>query len=282
MTPKSSLLVALALSLVLAIGGTSGRAAGFSLEGGVYALDVAAAFARAPAALDAAFAVIRDEMETRGVPPSEQSRVEEVFDRIATDMSTNLEALPNIAPVPWVGASLEVPLSLPIVDGVRIQLGFLTDSLIRAAAALAGTSIPAPLFEGSIEIDGDQVSARGDWGLATWMGSVDALARFDALFAALDIGVGIHWIDGRLLPSLTVDAPDGWDEVVNDAWAELHPDQLTWSSAGMHGMFGVEVGPPFFRVYGNMAFLAPISQSVNWWDLRVGRFVVTAGVVIRF
>jgi len=248
----------------------------------VATLDVAGAFERVPIAVDAAFAALEDALIDAGLSQADLDEIRNRIDESLEQVDDLAETLPPLLPVPMLGGTIEITLPLILVDGVRFTGGLLSEGLVRGIARLAGTEIPEPLIEVSFDSPEFTGAATVDVTLSSWMLSTDVVKRFDAFVLALTLGGGIDLIGGEIRPLVDLDVPTGFEDDVADALVALHLDGLTWSTFAVHGVVGLEIGPPFLRLYGDLRFLLPLSEGAGWWELRSGGLAAMLGVVIRF
>ena len=178
--------------------------------------------------------------------------------------------------------SIEVSLPLILIDGLRFTGGLLNENLIRGIAQLAGAEIPEPLFQAEFDSPEFTGAATLDVALSSWMLSTDLVKRFDALIFALTLGAGVDLIGGEIRPIVDLDVPTEFEDEAAATLAALRLDELTWSTFAVHGVIGFEIGPPFLRLYGDVRFLLPLSESASWWNLRAAGWAAVLGVVIRF
>lgn len=262
--------------------------AGTALAGGITfgvpicTLDVSGALDRVPIAVEDAFTAVEGVLIDLGVPPADldeiQGRVDETLDQL-DDLA---QTVPPLLPVPLLGGTIEISLPLIVVDSLRFTGGLLTDGLLRGVAQLAGTEIPQPLFDAEFDSGGFSGAATIDVAFSSWMLSTDVVKRFDLLVLALTLGAGIDLMRGEIDPLVDIDVPPELEDGVTDGLAALRLDELAWSTFAVHGVVGLEIGPPFLRIYGDVRFLLPVSNTANWWDLRAGGLAGVLGVVVRF
>jgi len=257
-------------------------AGGITLGVPIHALDASAAFERVPAAVGAAFAEIEGALLDLGVPAEALGEIQLRIDESLAQIDAFARTLPPFLPVPLLGGTFEVSLPLVVVDALRLTGGLLNDGLIRGIARLAGTEIPQPLIDESFEADGFAGGATIDVALTTWMLSADAVKRLDALVLALTLGAGVDWVGGRIRPLIDLEVPAEIESAAGDALAALHIDDLAWSTLAVHGVVGLEIGPPFLRLYGEVRYLLPLSERTGWWGLRSGGWAAVVGMVMRF
>lgn len=245
-------------------------------------LDVSGVLDRVPIAVDAAFAELEEALIDFGLTQADLDEIRDRIDESLEQVDVLVETLPPLLPVPMLGGTIEITLPLILVDGLRFTGGLLSEGLVRGVARLAGAEIPEPLFEITFDSPEFTGAATIDVALSSWMLSTDVVKRFDALVLALTLGGGIDLIGGAIRPLVDLDVPAGFEDDVAGALAALHLDGLTWSTFAVHGVVGLEIGPPFLRIYGDLRFLLPLSEGDGWWDLRAGGLAAVLGVVIRF
>jgi hypothetical protein len=245
-------------------------------------LDVSGALDRIPIAADAAFAELEEALIDFGLTPADLDEIRDRIDESLEQVDDLAAALPPLLPVPMLGGTIEITLPLVLVDGLRFTGGLLSEGLVRSVARLAGAEIPEPLFDVSFDSPEFTGAATIDVELSSWVLSTDVVKRFDALVLALTLGGGIDLIGGAIRPLVDLDVPAGFEDDVAGALAALHLDGLTWSTFAVHGVVGLEIGPPFLRLYGDLRFLLPLSEGGGWWDLRAGGMAAVLGLVIRF
>jgi len=190
--------------------------------------------------------------------------------------------VPPLVPIPLIGGTIEVSLPLIIIDAIRFTGGLLNDGLLRSALGLAGIEIPAPLLEMTFDGGGDSAGATIDVAFSSWLLSTDVVKRFDLVVLAVTIGAGVDLARGEIRPLVDIEVPTEFEGAVGDALTALHLDGMSWSTFAVHGVVGLEIGPPFLRLYGDVRFLLPVSVGGGWWDLRAGGLAAVLGVVIRF
>ena len=274
--------VATVALLVLSLGTAGAWAGGFDLGCEIVTLDVAGTLSRVPAALEGGADRLLEALADQGLPPSELVEIESQFDLAIADASTAAAALPTLLPLPLLGGGVEMALPLLVVDGIRLSGGYLDSALVRAIAGASGVPIPDPLIEAEFDLGGEAAELGLDVEFSVWTASVDAVKRFDLLIAALDLSAGLAYTSGAVTVDATRDVPAGWGEGVDAALAELHLDQLRWSTLAARVGARIELGVPFLRLYAEVHFGEPIVEWVGWWDLRGGGWSGSVGVVIRF
>ena len=279
---SSSVRAAAVMFLCVALGAATALAGGLEASLPFYTIDWTGTLQRVPVSLDEAFDVVEAELISRGIPPADLEEIRGEVEVVFDEVEQTLEGLPLLLPIPLLGGGIEFSLPVPFISGLRLSGGVLNDLLIRRLAEVAGEPIPQPLFEATFDADTVSGSVSADAAFSTWMTSAEVVSRFDALFAAMSVAVGIDWIQGAIVPSVELDVPPDWAATASDALTALHLDELSWATFAVHGALGVEVGLPFLRVYGQVRFLLPVNERVGWWQLRAGRYAGALGMVIRF
>jgi hypothetical protein len=258
------------------------------LAGGVtfgvpfYLLDLSGTLDRIPTAVEGALAEVEGALIDLGVPPADLDELRDRIDETLDQVHDFAQTLPPFLPVPLLGGTVEISLPLIVVDSLRLTGGLLSDGLLRGVVRLAGAEIPQPLFDATFDSDGFAGQATIDIAFSSWMLSTDVVKRFDVIVLALTLGGGIDLIGGEIRPLVDLDVPAVFEDGAAGALEALHLDGLTWSAFAVHGVVGLEIGPPFLRIYGDVRFLLPVSEAANWWDLRLGGLAAVLGVVIRF
>ncbi len=257
------------LSGVVLLLSLSGGALGSGIAIGVhgFTLDLSVALARAPQAVEAALTAV-------GVP-------EEEIAQAIGEMEEGLAEVPTLVPVPLLGGSIEIGLPLVVIDGVRLSGGFLDDRLTRGIAGLLGIGIPAPLAEGTFGEGEGAGTYSADLSFSTFFLSAEAVKRVDLVLLGFVLGLGLDVVQGEVTPLLEVDVP-GHEAEVEAALAALHLDELRWSAFALHGGVGIELGPPFLRLFAEARFLLPLGGPTGFWGLTVGDLGFSLGMVIHF
>jgi hypothetical protein len=248
----------------------------------VYVLDLSGTLDRIPIAVEGAFAAVEGALIDLGVPPADLDEIRDRIDETLDQVDGFAQTFPPLLPVPLLGGTIEISLPLIVVDSLRFTGGVLSDGLLRGVARLAGTEIPQPLLDATFDSGGFSGTATIDAAFSSWMLSTDVVKRFDVLVLALTLGGGIDLMRGEIRPLVDLEVPAQFEDGVAGALAALHLDELTWSTFAVHGVVGLEIGPPFLRIYGDVRFLLPLSEAASWWDLRLGGLAAVLGVVIRF
>ena len=245
-------------------------------------VDVDDAIDRLPAAAAGAFAALEPALIDLGLSQADLDAIWGEVDESLEQIDDLAATLPPLVPVPLIGGSIEISLPLIVVDSLRLTGGWLNEGLLRNVLDLAGVAVPDPLFESTFDWIGGSGGVAIDIAFSSWMLSTDMVKRFDLLVLALSFGGGIDLLGGAIRPRGDIDVPPAYAAAAGDALAALHLDELTWSTFAVHGVVGLEIGPPFLRIYGDLRFLLPLSDGGSWWDLRAGGLAAVLGVVIRF
>lgn len=273
---------AAAMLLVLILGAMGGRGAGLELGCEIVPLDAAGAFAKIPAAFGASSDALLALLSEQGVPPSELADIEADFDAALTDVTTTLVGLPSFIPIPLVAGGVEIPLSLVVVDAVRVSGGVLDSAIVRGIASAAGIEIPSPLVDETFDLDGETAGLALDVDVSSWSVAMDAVKRLDIWIAALNLSAGFGYTAGGITVDVERDVPADWIRGVDSALAELHLEELRWAALTTRVGARLELGLPFLRVYAEARLVQPLVEWVGWWDLGVAGWAGTLGVVIRF
>lgn len=272
MTKRGALLRgAIPITLVLLIPSLA-LAGGIALEIPFYTIDLTATLAQVPTA-------VADSLDALGVPSADADEVIAELNTALAEIETELPV--SSLPVPLFGGSIEFSLPFVLIDGLRLSGGFLNDALLRGVADLFDLTVPQPLLHAQFEADGFEATVTADLSFFTFMLATDLVKRLDLAIAAIDLGLGVDLIQGRITPQVNIDAP-GFQTEVDAALAALHLGELYWSAFAVHGTFGFEIGLPFLRTFVEVRFLLPISQSRGWWPISVDGFAGSVGMVIRF
>ena len=245
-------------------------------------LDLSGTWDRFPLAVEGAFSAIEGTLIDLGVPQNDLNEIRDLVDETLEQIDDFAATFPPLVPIPLLGGTIEISLPLIVVDGLRFTGGFLSDGLLRGVGQLAGIEIPEPLFAAAFDVEGVPSGVMIDVEFSSWMLSTDVVKRFDLLVLALTLGGGVDLVRGEIRPLVDLDVPAEFENGVTAALAALHLDELSWSAFATHGVVGLEIGPPFLRIYGEMRFRFPLSAAGNWWELRCGGLAAVLGVVIRF
>jgi len=283
MIRQAACVAATALGMVI-LSAAVAVAGGLYLGLPCYMLDLSATFSRVPVAMNDATAAVGEALSDMGFSPLEIAVILDGFEEAIDAVQEGLSAFPALLPVPLIGGGIEIGLPLLVIDGLRFTGGFLADSMIRTVADVAGSPIPQPLFD--VLIDVDEIALEGsasmDIEFSSWMLSTEAVKRFDLLLLGVTLGGGLDVIHGRVTPILDVDVGPDYASAVSDTLAALHLDEIAWSSFAAHVGIGFEVGFPFLRLYADLRFLMPLSETELWWGIRIGSFSGLLGFAILF
>ena len=248
-------------------------AGGIGIELLFYTLDLSVSLGKVPAA-------VGDSLHELGVLPADVTAIRADLETALAKIKADLPV--DSLPVPLLGGSIEFPLPLIIIDGLRLSGGILTDTILRDAAGMFNFSVPQPLFDTSFLINGHSGSITIDPHFSTFMVSAEVVSQIDLLIAGIEFGAGVSYVQGSITPRVDIDVPDRFTDRIAAALGKLHLDGFHWSALTTHFSLGVEIGPPFLRLFARGRFIVPLDQTSGWWDIRIGRFAGSLGVVIRF
>ena len=237
-----------------------------------YTLDLSPTIAQIPTA-------VSDSLDALGIAGTDKSTI--LADIEATLAQVEADFPVSSTPIPLLGGSIGIPLPFIVVDELRISGGFLNDSLLRGMADLFGLQLPSPLFDETINTGLGAGTITADLSLSTFMLSSELVKRFDLIIAGIELGVGFDLIQGSVVPQVEAVLP-GFQPEVDAALTALHLDELYWSVFATHASLGVELGPPFLRLFARGQILIPISHSTGWWLSATGSISGSIGMVIRF
>ncbi len=272
MTKRGTLIRGTAcIGFILLISSTA-LAEGVGLELSFYTVDLSATLAKVPA-------VVADSLDALGMPTADADDVIAELNASLAEIETVLPV--NSLPVPLLGGSIEFPLQFVAIDGVRLSGGMLNDTILRGMADLFAIDMPQPLVDVEIEEDVFVARCTADLPFSTFMLSTELFKRLDLVIMGIEIGLGADLIQGRISPQVNIDAP-GFQTEVDAALDALHLNDLRWSTFAVHATLGLEVGPPFLRLFARGKILLSISQSTGWWPISVASFAGKIGLVIRF
>lgn len=266
----------------LLLSGLSVAAGGLYLGMPVFTLDLTTTLTQLPVAVNGAFDALEATFIDLGVPPAELGEIQAQFDAALTSIEDFTSEFPAWVPVPLIGGGIEFGLPLLIIDGIRISGGLLSESLVRSISRMAGFEIPQPLADFDLDIGEYSGNVTADLEFSAWALSTEFVKRLDLLILALNLGAGFDLIGGEIIPLITTDLPSEMAGGVAAALNALHLDELAWSAFTLHAMIGFELGPPFLRLYGDVRWTVPLSQTEEWWGIRTGPVSALLGFVIRF
>ena len=248
----------LVLLLLISFSGLSGGVgAGLSF----YTLDLAPTMAQIPTA-------VSDSLDALGISGTDKSTILADIEAALAQIEADFPV--SSIPIPLLGGSIGISLPFIVVDELRISGGILNDSLLRGMADLFGLQLPSPLFDETIDTGQGTGTITADLSLSTFMLSSELAKRFNLIIAGIELGVGFDLIQGSVVPQ------------VDAALAALHLDEFHWSVFATHVSLGVELGPPFLRLFARGQILIPISHSTGWWPFATGSISGSIGMVIRF
>ena len=250
----------------------SGLAGGIGAELSFYTLDLSPTISQIPTA-------VSDSLDALGISGAAKSTI--LADLDATLAQIEADFPVSSTPIPLLGGSIGISLPFIVVDELRISGGILNDSLLRGMANLFGLALPSPLFDETIDTGLGTGTITADLSFSTFMLSTELVKRLDLIIAGIELGVGVDLIQGSVVPQVDPVLP-GFQPEVDAALATLHLDEFHWSVFATHVSLGIELGPPFLRLFARGQILLPLSQSSGWWPLSMGSISGSIGVVIRF
>jgi len=262
--------------------GLSVVAGGLYLGVPIFTLDLSTTLTQLPVAADGTFDALEAMFVDLGVPLFEMGEIQAQFNDVLTGIEDFTSEFPVYVPVPLIGGGIEFGLPLRIIDGVRVSGGLLSESLVRSISGMAGFEIPRPLADVDLDIGEYSGNVTADLKFSAWALSTEVVKRLDLLILALNFGAGLDLIGGEILPEINYDLPPEMADGMASALDALHLNELTWSAFAAHGMVGFELGPPFLRLYGDVRWMVPLSQTEEWWGIRLGPISALLGLVIRF
>jgi len=266
----------------LLLSGLSVTAGGVYFGIPIFTLDLSATLTQVPVAVNGAFEALEATFIDLGVPPAELGQIRAQFDDVLTGIEDFTSEFPVLVPVPLIGGGIEFGLPLLVIDGIRISGGLLSENLVRSISSMAGFEIPQPLADFDLDIGDYSGNVTANLEFSAWALSTEVVKRLDLLVLALNFGAGLDLLGGEIAPQITYDLPAEMAGGVAEALNALHLDELTWSAFALHAMIGFELGPPFLRLYGDVRWTVPLSQTEGWWGLRPGPVSGLLGFVIRF
>jgi len=258
------------------------QAGGIGVELPIYTVDLSGTLAKVSVAVQGAFSEIEGALADLGMPPADLDAVAAQFDQALSDVEQGLGEFPSLIPIPHFGGSIEFSLPFVVIDGLRFSGGVLNDRILRGIGGLFGLEISQPLVDVQIEEEGFDASFTVDVSFSSFILSTDLVKRFDLVIAAIDFGLGVDVIQGRITPQVDYVVPQEFQDGAAAALEVLYLNELHWSAFGIHGLVGFELGPPFLRLVAECRVFLPVSQSTGWWEIGVGNLAGSIGLVIRF
>jgi hypothetical protein len=246
---------------------TSAWATGLSVGSTFYTIDISSALAKVPSAATAALQALQ-------VPQADTAQ-------IVAQISAGIADFPKILPIPLFGGAFEIPLPFGVIDTFRLSGGILDDGMVRGIASLFGTTIPRPLIDEEINEEGFQGTFTGDLSLSTFSVSAEAMKRFDLVLLGANLVLGLEFVQGSVTPHVSAQVPAEYDARVAAGLAALHTGGLSWSALAMHAAMGIEIGPPFLRLVGEVRIVLPLSSASGWWGIKVADWGWRIGFVMR-
>ena len=246
---------------------TSAWATGLSVGSTFYTIDISNALAKVSSAVTTALQALQ-------VPPADTTQV-------VAQISAGIGDFPKVLPVPLFGGAFEISLPFEVIDTIRLSGGILDDGIVRGIASLFGTTIPRPLIDEEINEEGFQGTFTGDLSLSTFSVSAEAMKRFNLVLLGVNLGLGLEFVQGSITPEVSAEVPAEYEARVAAGLAALHTDGLSWSTLAVHGAMGIEIGPPFLRLAGEVRIVLPLSSASGWWGIKVADWGWRIGLVIR-
>ncbi|MBU1049258.1 hypothetical protein KKG90_04455 [Candidatus Bipolaricaulota bacterium] len=262
--------------------GLSAAAGGVLLGVPLFTLDLSTTLTQLPVVVQGAFDALEAAAIDLGVPPDEMANIHAQFADTLAGIEQFAADFPAWVPIPLLGGGIEIGLPLLVIDGIRFSGGWLSENLVRWVSGMAGFDIPKPLMDVDIAIGQYPGKFVTDLEFHAWLLSTEVVKRLDLFLLAWNLGVGIDLLGIDIHPSVSYDLPDEMMAAAAEAVSELHVDGLSWSGFTVHGMIGFELGPPFLRLYGDLRWTVPLSQTTDWWEIRLGPVSALLGFVIRF
>jgi hypothetical protein len=210
-----------------------------------------------------------------------------VIDQVLQELNATLTDIErsfpvDYFPIPMVGGTLEFGLPLIVINKVVFSVASVNDTILRGIAGMVGYSIPQPLVVDTVvDLGGDTASVSADVGFSVFKLTSQVAKHFDLLFAGIELGAGVDFTKGNIVPQVAVNAP-GHQADVDSALDALHLDGLGWSefTASLSGQ--IELGPPFLRLVAQGGYQLPISVNSGWWDIKNGTISAKIGLAVRF
>ncbi|MBE0634962.1 hypothetical protein IH601_03085 [Candidatus Bipolaricaulota bacterium] len=262
--------------------GLSAAAGGVTFGFPLFTLDVSTTLTQLPVAVENALDVLEATAIGLGMSGAGLDELRAQFVDAVAGIEDFTASFPAWLPIPLIGGGIEFGLPLLIIDGVRFSGGFLSDELVRSIADVAGVEIPQPLVDLDLELGEESGNVLADLEFSMWALTTEVVKQLDLFLLALNLGVGIDLFGGAIEPQISYDIPAEMAGGMASALDALHLDELSWSSFAFHGMIGLELGPPFLRIYGDIRWMVSLSESEGWWGLRPGPLAALLGFVIRF
>ncbi len=278
----------LLFAFLIASASMAGVAGGLGFGFPFYTLNVLPALEQAPAVIDQAAQAWEVALIAEGLPPEVAGELAAEIEAVGDGISASIPAwvagtsgiLLQAVPVPHLGGALEFDLPFVVLDTLRFEAGWLSESFALSALHWAGID---PGFDvWPIVVDWDEAVLSVAPELRSVMLSTDVAKRIGLLVADVDLGFGVDWMCGRIVPGITVLGGE-FQETLGVLIAGLHLESLRWSAFAVHGSIGIGIGPPFLRLYARIKGTAPITQSVSGgWPVTLGELSGSVGMVIRF
>jgi len=170
---------------------------------------------------------------------------------VLDELATTLGEVPDLVPMPLLGASLGIPFG-PVE--IEVGGGFLTDGILKGLGLW-----PRP------GLDLTEPPLHLDFRLFAYHLALALSPRLDLGILALSFQAGVALLGGNLALQAVIDG--------------LGLTELAWSAAG--GTLGarLELGLPFLRLFVSGTAFFPWDQSPG---IQAGPWQASLGVVIRF
>jgi hypothetical protein len=250
----------------------SGLAGGIGAGLSFYTLDLSPTMAQIPT-------TVSNSLDALGIAGADKSTILANLETTLAQIEADFPV--SSTPIPLLGGSIGISLPFIVVDELRISGGILNDSLLRGTAGLFGLALPSPLFNETIDTGLGTGTITADLSLSTFMLSSELVKRLDLIIAGIELGIGVDLIQGSVVPQVEAVLP-GFQPEVDAALAALRLDEFHWSVFATHVSLGMELGPPFLRLFARGQILIPISHSTGWWPFAIGSISGSIGMVIRF
>ncbi|MBN1858768.1 hypothetical protein JW848_06140 [Candidatus Bipolaricaulota bacterium] len=266
----------------------TGMAGGLGFGFPFYTINVLPAVEQAPVIMDQAAEAWEAALIADGLPPEVArglaAEIEAVGDQIAASIPSWTTGTPGILlqaiPIPHIGGAIEFGLPFVVLDTLRFEAGWLSETLVLKALDLAG--LGSGLEDWPLVIDWDEALLWVEPEVRSMVLSTDVAKQIGLLVADIDLGIGVDLIAGRVLSGISVEG-GLFQETIHVLISELQLESLRWTAFAVHGSIGIGIGPPFLRLYARLRGMVPISQSVSGgWAISIGGLSGSVGMVIRF
>jgi hypothetical protein len=261
-------------------------AIGFGPAAGLYTVNGLPVVEAIPVAARSAVSSFEAGLLGSGVPPLV---VDDLVDDLSLAIDTVDAAVDDLLlgsgalllsrlPIPAVGACFEIGLPLILADTLRLELSWLTEGMVVDAVSALGFALPTLPYT----VVADGVTLVVDPSFSTLWASAEVAGRLGIVIAAIEASVGIDGVWGTFLPGVTLSVPE-FQSVADDALGALHLEEIRWAATAIHAGLGIEVGPPFLRLYARVRGVMTLTSSMNeWWPVPLSSLAARFGVVVRF